>query len=299
MEYTIAHQTTYYYADSVNESYTVLHLQPRSDPYQFCTKFAIDVTPHARINSYADRFGNDVQHFAILPPHDALSITTRSNVVTMLEHDPMPPFDATRAMLDADPKVERFYDFLHESSFVRFVDEGATFRAEFGEPGESLGVWCTNVMHHIHASFSYDTDATTVRTTVTEAIARRAGVCQDFAHIMISVLRAAGIPARYVSGYIFRGESRVLGAEASHAWCEAYLPPYGWVGFDPTNDRAINDHFVKVALGRDYRDVSPVRGVYRGGRQSEMSVNVAMDVLAGYQTPAPETRRQQQPQQQQ
>ena len=296
MEYTIAHQTTYYYSDAVNESYTVLHLQPRSDPQQFCTKYSIDVQPNARINSYADRFGNDVQHFAILPPHEALSITTRSNVVTMLDAVPDVPSEATRSALDEDAKVERYYDFLHESTYVRFVDEGEAFRREFGSPAETIGDWCSSVMHRIHETFSYDTDATTVRTTVGEAIERRAGVCQDFAHVMISILRAARGPARYVSGYIFRGESRVLGAEASHAWCEAYLPPYGWVGFDPTNDRAINDHFVKVAIGRDYRDVSPVRGIYRGGRQSEMSVNVAMDVLAGYQTQMPPIR-QQQPQQ--
>ena len=297
MEYTIAHQTTYYYADSVNESYTVLHLQPRSDPHQFCTKYAIEVTPYARINSYADRFGNDVQHFAILPPHEALSITTRSNVVTMLDHEPPEPTGATRGHLENDAKVERFYDYLHESAYVHFVDEGASFREEFGEPGDAVGAWCSSVMHQINASFTYDTDATTVRTTVSEAIERRAGVCQDYAHVMLSILRAAGVPARYVSGYIFRGESRVLGAEASHAWCEAYLPPYGWVGFDPTNDRLINDYFVKVAIGRDYRDVSPVRGVYRGSQRSEMSVNVAMDVLAGYQTQS--SNLQQQPQQQQ
>lgn len=282
MEYTIAHQTTYYYADSVNESYTVLHLQPRSDPHQFCTKFAIDVTPHARINSYADRFGNDVQHFAILPPHDALSITTRSNVVTMLEHDPMPPFDATRAMLEADPKVERFYDFLHESSFVRFVDEGASFRAEFGDPGESLGVWCTNVMHHIHASFSYDTDATTVRTTVTEAIARRAGVCQDFAHIMISGLRGLGLPARYISGYIRTipppGKKRLEGADATHAWVAVWCGARdGWVGLDPTNDIMIGDDHIILAKGRDYADISPVAGIILGSK--EQDVDVMVDVI--------------------
>jgi transglutaminase-like putative cysteine protease len=100
---------------------------------------------------------------------------------------------------------------------------------------------------------------------------------------MIAALRGAGIPARYVSGYIFGGDSTVLGAEASHAWCEAYLPPYGWVGFDPTNDRLIDDSFVRVAVGRDYGDVSPVRGIYRGGGASEMSVNVAMDLLTGTQ----------------
>ncbi len=118
-----------------------------------------------------------------------------------------------------------------------------------------------------------------MQTTVREALEKRAGVCQDFAHVMIAVLRDAGIPARYISGYIFRGESPILGAEASHAWCEAYLPPYGWVGFDPTNDVLGNDHFVKIAIGRDYRDVSPVRGVYRGSTRSEMHVNVAMEAL--------------------
>ena len=100
---------------------------------------------------------------------------------------------------------------------------------------------------------------------------------------LFAALRGAGIPARYVSGYIFGGDSTVLGAEASHAWCEAYLPPYGWVGFDPTNDRLIDDSFVRVAVGRDYGDVSPVRGIYRGGGASEMSVNVAMDLLTGTQ----------------
>jgi transglutaminase-like putative cysteine protease len=296
MEYTIAHQTTYYYADSVDESYTVLHLQPRSDPHQFCTKFVIEVAPQARVHSYADRFGNDVQHFAILPPHDSLSITTRSNVVTMLEREPVLPADATRERLEADSKVERLYEFLHESAFVRFADEVDEFRKHFGTPGENVGEWCRSVASRINATFAYDTDATTVRTTVREAFRQRAGVCQDFAHVMIAVLRAAGVPARYVSGYIFRGESHVLGAEASHAWCEAYLPPYGWVGFDPTNDRLINDHFVKVAIGRDYRDVSPVRGVYRGSKASDMSVNVAMDVLAGYSAALPLVQ-QQQPQQ--
>jgi transglutaminase-like putative cysteine protease len=277
-----------------------LHLQPRSDQHQFCTKFTVEISPYSRVNSYADRFGNDVQHFAILPPHDSLAITTRSNVVTMLDHDPAPPTGATRALLESDSKIERLYDFLHESPYVQFTNDVEAFASEFGAPGDRIGEWCVRVMDHINASFAYDTDATTVRTTVGEALERRAGVCQDFAHVMITVLRCAHIPARYVSGYIFRGESRVLGAEASHAWCEAYLPPYGWVGFDPTNDLLINDHFVKVAIGRDYRDVSPVRGIYRGSKMSEMSVNVAMDVLAGYQSQAmPQIQQRQSEQQQQ
>jgi len=279
VEFTIEHRTEYHYPDSVNESFTVLHLQPRTDQHQFCTRYALDIVPAARVHSYADRYGNDVQHFAILPWHSELSITTHSGVITLLTHDPQEPAEALRAALDADPKVERFYDFVNESAYVHYGPELAAFRGELGDPGERIGEWCERVSGRIHASFVYDTQATTVRTTVSEALAARAGVCQDFAHVMIAVLRSAGIPCRYVSGYIFRGRSRVLGAEASHAWCEAYLPPYGWVGFDPTNDRLINDDFVKVALGRDYGDVSPVRGVYRGSNRSEMSVNVAMHGL--------------------
>jgi transglutaminase-like putative cysteine protease len=283
VEYTIDHQTTYYYPDSVYESYTVLHLQPRSDQNQFCTRYVVDVSPRTKLHSYTDRYGNEVQHFAILPSHDALSIVTHSNVVTLLEHDPPEPVEATRTLLEDDLQLPRLYDFLHESAYVRFTNEIEAFWHELDPPGERIGSWCRNISRHISRTFAYDTAATTVRSTVNEALERRAGVCQDFAHVMIAVLRSAGIPARYVSGYILSGDSNVLGADASHAWCEAYLPPFGWVGFDPTNDLIINDHFVKVAIGRDYKDVSPVRGVYRGSRHAEMSVNVAMDVLASAQ----------------
>ncbi|GAC1544995.1 MAG: transglutaminase family protein [Vulcanimicrobiaceae bacterium] len=283
MEYTIDHQTTYYYPDTVDESYTVVHLQPRSDQHQFCTRYALELSPKVRFHAYADRYGNDVQHFAILPRHASLSITAHSNVVTMRDRVPPEPTEATRALLASDAHLPRYYDYVHESEYVHFTPELAAFASELGPPGERIGVWCASVAHRINETFAYDTDATTVRTTVADALRAKAGVCQDFAHVMIAALRSARIPARYVSGYIFGGESRVLGAEASHAWCEAYLPPYGWVGFDPTNDRLINDYFVKVAIGRDYRDVSPIRGVYRGSKHSEMSVNVAMDVLAGMQ----------------
>jgi len=291
MEYTIAHETSYFYPETVYESYTVLHLQPRSDPQQFCTKYDLQISPRTRVQSYVDRFGNDVQHFAILPRHRTLAITTHSTVVTLLAPDPVQPLAATRALLDADDQVERMYDYLHESAYVQFTPELAEFWQELDGPGEAIGAWCERVARHIHGAFTYDGEATTVRTTVEGVLQARAGVCQDFAHLMIAVLRSAGIPARYVSGYIFGGDSRVLGAEASHAWCEAYLPPCGWVGFDPTNERLIDDHFVKVAAGRDYRDVSPVRGVYRGSRHSEMSVNVAMDVLQG--SPAYQEQQQQ------
>ena len=287
MQYHVVHTTTYAYPEPVSESHTVVHLEPRSDRDQVCTRYQLTVEPAAQILGYTDRFGNGVQHFAILPIHGRLTVTARSNVLKVNASSPPPDFEkATRDALDADPQFDALWDYVRESPYVHFSPRLAEFLGELPGPGKALGTWCHEVAAHIHQTFSYDRDATSVRTAVDEALGARAGVCQDFAHIMIAALRSATIPTRYVSGYIFRGSNngeQILGAEASHAWCEAYLPPLGWVGFDPTNDLLIDERFVKVAIGRDYKDVSPVRGVYRGGAHSEMTVNVALEALQSQQ----------------
>ncbi len=285
MEFTILHQTTYRYPEKIHESYSMVHLQPRSDTTQYCTKFELNVAPRARVFSYADRFGNDVQHFAVLPDHDVLSVIARSSVITVRPSDPPVPGPLTRAELAADPELPWLFDELRESQYVVFGPELRAFATEVGEPGDDdLVAWYMYAGSTIKREFAYKKDATSVRTTVDESIRLRAGVCQDFAHVLVALCRLAGIPARYVSGYIFSGqEGAVLGADASHAWCEAYLGKHGWVGFDPTNDTLIDDRFAKIAVGRDYRDVSPVRGIYKGASRSTMSVNVAMEALAGAQ----------------
>lgn len=286
IEFTILHRTTYRYNELVHESYTIVHLQPRSDAMQYCTKYELTVAPRARVLSYADRFGNDVQHFSVLPDHDVLSVLARSQVVSMRPLEPAIPTPTTRAALDEDPSLPWLHDERRESLYVAFGPELRAFAGEVGrpEPGHDLVAWYLHAGHAIHTGFTYDKIATGVQTTVDESIRLRAGVCQDYAHVLIGLCRINGIPARYVSGYIFSGQDgSVLGAEASHAWCEAYLPPHGWVAFDPTNDTLIGQRFVKVATGRDYRDVSPVRGVYKGASRSTMSVNVAMEALAGEQ----------------
>lgn len=137
MEYAIEHQTSYRYPEGVAESYTVVHLQPRSDQYQYCTRFVLELTPLVHHHAYMDWYGNDVQHFAILPRHGQLAITTYSTVVTLAERAPAPPDDALRRTLLADPDCERYYDFINESTFVRFGPELTTFRSELGEPGET------------------------------------------------------------------------------------------------------------------------------------------------------------------
>jgi transglutaminase-like putative cysteine protease len=280
LEFTIAHETTYRYPQKVHESYTVVHLQPRSDTHQYCTQFELTIVPRTRVFSYMDRFGNGTQHFAVLPDHDVLSIVARSSVVTTLPAQPEIPRGIDRTALVGDPTIETLYDFLHPSPYVEFGPALRALADDLGDPHGDLGNWYLRAGHAISTIFTYDRGATTVRTTVDESMRARAGVCQDFAHVLIALCRYRGIPARYVSGYVFSGqEGSVLGAESSHAWCEAFLPPIGWIGFDPTNDTLIGDRFVKIAVGRDYRDVSPVRGIFKGSAAGSMSVNVAMDTI--------------------
>jgi transglutaminase-like putative cysteine protease len=285
VEFTILHQTTYRYPGKIHESYSIVRLRPRSDSSQYCTKYELNVAPRARVFAYSDRFGNDVQHFAVLPDHDVLSIIARSAVITVRPATPMVPSPVTKDHLTDDPNVRWLYDELHESQYVVFGPELRAFAVEVGDPGrDDIVAWYLHAGTSINQKFTYDREATSVQTTIGESIRARAGVCQDYAHVLVALCRYYGIPARYVSGYVFSGEEgSVLGAEASHAWCEAYLGPHGWVGYDPTNDTLIDDRFARIAVGRDYRDVSPVRGVYKGASRSSMSVNVAMEALAGSQ----------------
>jgi transglutaminase-like putative cysteine protease len=284
-KFTIAHQTTYRYQERVHESYTVVHLQPRSDPSQYCTRYDLQVTPSTRVFSYSDRFGNEVQHFAVLPDHDHLSIVARSAITTVRPAEPARPAPTTRAALRADPAAVWLLDERAESVYIAFGPALRGFAGEIGDPGDDdLVAWLLHAGETIAAGFTYDKTATGVMTAVDEAIRLRRGVCQDYAHVLIALARFYGIPARYVSGYLFSDQAdEVVGAEASHAWCDLYLPPHGWVGYDPTNHTLIDDRFAVVAVGRDYRDVSPVRGVYKGGSRSTMSVNVEMEALAGAQ----------------
>jgi transglutaminase-like putative cysteine protease len=276
VEYTVEHETIYEYPRSVTESYTVVHLQPRTNLHQYCTGYRLDVSPPARVFSYVDRFGNDVQHFAIVPEHDELRIVARSKVVTLAANGNGPTRSVRAADLDADPRVAELAEFRGSTPYVLVDDSVAALASQIDAPNDDLAAYFLAAGSYLHRNFNYRPGVTDVRTTVADAIAARAGVCQDFAHVLIALARSRGIPARYASGYIFRGVADTLGADASHAWAEAYLPPFGWVGFDPTNERLVDDGFVLVALGRDYGDVSPTRGLYRGAEAATLSVAVAV-----------------------
>ncbi len=277
MELTVEHETVYRYPRPVSESYTIVHLQPRTTLAQYCTRFDLDVRPNVPVFSYHDRFGNEVQHFSIVPEHDELRIVARSQVVTLGRGPAVVPSGVTRAWLESDVRTPELWDFRHASAYVDIDETVRAFAAEIDAPDDDLAAYFLAAGKHVYSTFSYQPGTTTVRTSVAQVVEARGGVCQDFAHLLIAVARARGVPARYASGYIFSGGANVLGAEASHAWVEAYLPPFGWVGFDPTNDRLADDSFVLVALGRDYGDVSPTRGVYRGMTEGEMVVSVAVE----------------------
>jgi transglutaminase-like putative cysteine protease len=276
MEYIVRHETRYEYPRSVAESFTVVHLQPRTNLRQYCTHYRLDVSPATPVFSYVDRFGNDVQHFSIIPDHRELRILAESRVVTIAGGRSAFLRDVDAAPIVGSRSAPELDEFCGDSPCVTIDEQVRRVSEAIAAPDGDLAAYFLAAGRFIYDTFTYRPGLTTVHTTVAETLLSRAGVCQDFAHVLVALCRARGIPTRYASGYIHLGETPVLGADASHAWAEAYLAPYGWVGFDPTNNRIVDDTFVLLAVGRDYADVSPTRGLYRGPKGT-LSVSVAVD----------------------
>jgi transglutaminase-like putative cysteine protease len=277
MIYSVRHITRFRYKPAVRESIMELRLQPRTEGNQRCLDFDLKVKPAAVVTQYRDFLGNLVHHFDIAGKHTELIITTKS-VVEVLPPAAISDKDsASWAQLDDAVEAGNFWEMLLPSDFARptpllsglahqlRIDRRAT-------PLETL----LYITHSIHEAFSYVPQSTTVDSPIDHALTERKGVCQDFAHIMIALCRGLNLPCRYVSGYLFydSGDQATSSEGASHAWVEAFLPGQGWVGFDPTNDMRCGERHIRVAVGRDYAEVPPTRGVYKGGGESELSVSV-------------------------
>jgi len=288
MIYSIRHTTIFHYDPAVRESVMEVRLQPRTDGNQRCLKFQLDVTPSAHIMEYRDFMGNGVHHFDIAPAHIELQV----NAVSLVEVQPLPPAVAGSAGdwadLDAVLAADDHWEMLLPSQFAHPTAELDSLAKEMncrrrGNPLELV----TELNQAMYRSFAYVPNSTRVDSPIDEALRTRQGVCQDFAHIMIALLRPLRIPTRYVSGYLFHAEEnhdRSLEG-ASHAWVEALLPRLGWTAFDPTNNLIGGDRHIRVAVGRDYADVPPTRGVYKGETQSELSVAVT---VGSTEVPPPE-----------
>lgn len=284
--YHLVHATEFRYDGPVSESYNEVRLRPIHDETQSCLSFRLITSPASRGTSYRDSFGNWVHQFNILPEHHLLKIEAESVV---LAHDaPLPPeggmklseLEGRRAELD-----EEFFEFLAPTKYVPHVPQldDLISAASVGCDG-TLSGFITAASALIHERFKYIKGATHVHSSITDSLSAGAGVCQDFAHLLLGIARERGLPARYVSGYLVPDSAaspdaklqEVVGGSASHAWAEVYLPDSGWVGLDPTIGKPLGLRHVRVAYGRDYGDVAPVRGVYKGHAGQRLSVDVSV-----------------------
>ena len=315
MYYNIRHITRFRYSTPISESIMEVRIQPRSEGNQHSLDFRLHTNPRAHIMNYRGEFGNRVHHFDVPNYHSQLTITSEALV------DVAPPAEVP-ATLDAHTWEEidqltaddEYWDFLMPSHFAAPSDLLSVFMREHNiqRRDDPLTV-LRDITGTIYDVFEYTPKATRVDSPIDDALLQRRGVCQDFAHIMITLVRQLGIPCRYISGYLFHQNRNRASSDATHAWVEALLPDLGWVGFDPTNNTLADERHIRVAIGRDYADVPPTRGTFRGKADSELSVTVkvtptdvspADDLLlesewlpspiGGYE---PSTGQQQQPQQ--
>ena len=288
---TATHTTTYLYGVPVSICHTEVHLAPRSGPNQRVVSHELEVKPEpAFVLTRTDYFGNEFTYFCIHEPHQTLTVTSLSQVDLHPEEPPhaglTPAWEKVRntvrvpgpeSVLEvSSEEAFRALEFTFSSPFVKVGPAFAAYAAPSFAPGRPIAEAAFDLCHRIYSEFRYDPRATTISTPVDEVLKSRRGVCQDFAHLMISCVRSLGLPARYVSGYLRSGKDTV-GHEASHAWCAVYCPGFGWLDYDPTNNVMPQSNHLTIAIGRDYSDVAPVNGVAIGG--GEQMIKVTVEVL--------------------
>ncbi len=299
MQLRITHDTCYDYIPAVDIAQHMTHLQPLNLPTQTVLAHAVDISPQpAQRESVRDVFGNTRVFFSLQSAHSQLRIVARSLVTTQTlpDADSTEPWEAVqeRYRYVGHHVYDSAAEFVFASPFVVRHADFEAYAAPSLTPDRPLVLAARELMQRIHQDFTYDSQSTEINTPALQALAQRKGVCQDFAHIMIACLRTCGLPARYVSGYLLTqaapGAPRLVGADASHAWVSVYLPDLPgasaeqcWWDFDPTNNRdgwgSPGADYVTLAIGRDFGDVSPVRGVIRGGAHHTLQVAVTVEAL--------------------
>jgi transglutaminase-like putative cysteine protease len=289
--YTINHETVYEYGGDVAHSHHLLHLTPRELAFQRCLTHALSFDPEPSwARDEVDAFGNPITRLEYDRSHDRLAVSAVIRVETFervqaLETALSWEAVANRLSYHAIPMAAPDLDacrFRMRSSHVLLKQEFADYSLDCFVPGCSVVAAAGELMHKIHREFKYVPGSTTNRTSIVEVLEGRRGVCQDFAHFMIGCLRSYGLGARYVSGYlktVRNGGQAAIGADASHAWVSVYCPPLGWIDFDPTNDCLVGEDHVTLAWGRDFGDVSPLRGMVVGGGRHKLTVEVRVQPM--------------------
>ncbi len=291
VRYRVRHETVYNYGGNVAHSHQLLHLTPRDGPHQTCHRRSILLQPQPSTRREdVDAFGNHVTRLEYDLPHDRLEVLAEVGVDVRAA----PLIDAAQSdsweqVCDAliftglpvgEPLLDAFR-YRMESSYVRVKQAFTGYGEDCFTPGRPVLAGAEALMRKVYRDFKYAPGSTSIRTSAIEAFEARRGVCQDFAHIMIACLRSRGLAARYVSGYLRTlpppgADAAYVGADASHAWVSVFCPPFGWVDLDPTNDVRVSSDHIVIAWGRDFGDVSPLRGVIVGGGRHRLSVRVSV-----------------------
>jgi transglutaminase-like putative cysteine protease len=281
MYYNVRHVTRFRYSAPITQSIMELRMQPRTEGIQRCLKVNIALNPNARLMSYRDYLGNIVHHFDIPAQHRQLAIAAEA-LVEIRSAPVIPDTLPSDAWDELDALARSEFDMLLPSHFASPTALLEALAAEVNAVRRDDPLSLLRELNSmIYENFTYLPESTDADSPIDEALEKRAGVCQDYAHIMIALVRGLGIPCRYVSGYLFHRESGKAdrsAQDATHAWIEALLPEFGWVGFDPTNNLVCGERHIRVAIGRDYADVPPTRGVFKGEAQSELSVGVRVSL---------------------
>jgi transglutaminase-like putative cysteine protease len=290
MRFRISHLTRYAYAEPVSLCHSILHLKPRRQglKLQQCLSSQLRIDPWPAVNrEHEDFFGNRVNYFSIQQSHAALEVTAISEVEVSPPELPDPgttlPWEVALERLHQgrDPTLVEARIFALPSPMVPQDPAATAFAAQSFTPKRPVLEATRDLMGRIFAEFEYDPHFTTVATPVAEVMEHRRGVCQDFAHVAIAGLRGLGLAARYVSGYLETlpppGKPKLRGSDASHAWFSVLVPDLGWVDFDPTNDQTLGEQHITTAVGRDFQDVTPMRGIFYGGGAHDLLVAVDVD----------------------
>lgn len=284
MKYRIVHTTRYLSSEPISVGHNEAWLTPRQSPYQNPLSHALTITPEPSIASTRiDYFGNSVSQFSFNQGYQTLTVTAVNEVEVKIPSRLQafdPPWEAVAAALGAYDTLEDLaaYEFAFESPRCKIREEFADYARGSFTRGRPILEAAMHLMRRIYEEFRYDTEATNVMTGVDLVFKQKRGVCQDFSHLMISMLRSLGLAASYVSGYLRTtpppGKPRLVGADASHAWVSLYGGPLGWIDLDPTNNKLTDTDHITLARGRDYGDVAPLRGVYIGGGRHDLRVSV-------------------------
>ncbi len=278
MRFRVFHRTRYVYRAPVRDSYNELRLRPVTDDKSRLEFFLLNVNPPARLRHFRDNWLNYVHYFDLPEPHGDLTIEAQSTINTTNPYADGRPTGVKFAALKTDLD-DMVVPFLGGSRYVEISPEVWRLGIDIRDDREDVFETAEAVMHHIFQNWAYAPNTTSVTTHMNEVLSTKTGVCQDFAHLMIGICRSLGIPARYVSGYLYNGpDSHLRGAQASHAWVEIHVPGKGWYGLDPTNDTPADERHIKIATGRDYNDAAPITGHFDGPPGATTALQVELEV---------------------